>query len=178
MTTALVLTFIGDDRPGLVDAISEKVAASGGSWLESRLAHLAGKFAGILLVNVPDEKVDALCAALRELEEKGLRVAIERGEAAAGAAASDKILKLDIVGNERAGMVREVTQTLTALCVNIEEFSSGVESAPFSGLEMFRATARLRAPPGLSAEVLRQSLERLAGEIMVDLVISDGGAVD
>ena len=176
--TALVLTFIGDDRPGLVNAISERVAANGGSWLESRLAHLAGKFAGILRVNVADEKVDLLCAALRELDAKGLRVAIERGESATDAAGSGKILKLDIVGNERAGIVRDVTQALTGLGVNIDEFSSGVESAPFSGLEMFRATARLRAPHGLAVDVLRQSIERLASEIMVDLVVSEGDVDD
>ncbi len=178
MTTALVLTFIGDDRPGLVNAISEKVAACGGTWLESRLAQLTGKFAGILLVNVPDEKVDAFQAALRELDAKGLRVAVERGGADAGAAASDRILKLEIVGHERAGIVRDVTQALTGLGVNIEEFSSGVESAPFSGVEMFRATARLRAPRGLTADALRQAVERLASEIMVDLAVSEGDADD
>ncbi len=178
MTTALVLTFIGDDRPGLVNAISEKVAACGGTWLESRLAHLAGKFAGILLVNVPAERLDALGAALRELEAKGLRVAIERGEAASGAAAPGRIFTLDIVGHERAGIVRDVTQALAGLGVNIEEFTSGVESAPFSGIEMFRASARLRAPPGLTAGALRHSIERLAGEIMVDLAVSEGDVED
>ena len=174
MMTALVLTFIGDDRPGLVNAISERVAACGGSWLESRLAHLAGKFAGILLVNIPDTKVEALGAALRELDAKGLHIAIERGDAVSDAGASSTILKLEIVGQERAGIVRDVTQALTDLGVNIEEFTSGVESAPFSGLEMFRATARLRAPRGLTADALRQSVERLAGEIMVDLAVSEG----
>ena len=50
----LVLTFVGDDRPGLVNAVSEKIAACGATWLESRSARLAGKFAGILLVSVPE----------------------------------------------------------------------------------------------------------------------------
>ena len=178
MTTALVLTFIGDDRPGLVSAISEKVAACGGTWLESRLARLAGKFAGIFLVNVPDEKVDSFRAGLLELDAKGLRVAAERGEADASAAASDRILKLEIVGHERAGIVRDVAQALARLGVNIEEFSSGVESAPFSGIEMFRARARLRAPHGLTADALRQAVERLASEIMVDLAVGEGDADD
>ncbi len=48
----LVLTYVGDDRPGLINAVSEKVAAFGGTWLESRAVRLAGKFAGILRVNV------------------------------------------------------------------------------------------------------------------------------
>ena len=168
MTTPLVLTFVGDDRPGLVNAISEKIAASGGTWLESRSARLAGKFAGILLVAVPDERVEGLETSLRALEPTGLHMTIERGGAAPGDR-PQRLVTLDIVGHERPGIVRDVTQALSHLGVNIEEFVSGLEGAPFSGEAMFRATARLRPPDGLALEDLRKSLERLAGEIMVDL---------
>ncbi len=175
MTTPLVLTFIGRDRPGLVKAISERVAAAGGTWLESRLARLAGEFAGILLVGVPETNVAEFTAALRDLEASGLRVTIERS-ARAAAPASERIVELSLVGIERPGIVRDVTQALTQLGVNIEEFSSGVEAAPFTGTEMFRAAARLRIPDGLASEELRKTLERLAGEIMVDLVVTEGKA--
>ncbi|MBU6426076.1 MAG: hypothetical protein KGQ69_07045, partial [Rhodospirillales bacterium] len=53
---SLVVSLAGADRPGLVNSLSVKIAAGGGSWLESRLAHLADTFAGIILVRVPDEK--------------------------------------------------------------------------------------------------------------------------
>ena len=52
METYLVLTVIGDDRPGLVEALAETIAAHEGNWLESRMSHLAGKFAGLLRVSV------------------------------------------------------------------------------------------------------------------------------
>jgi glycine cleavage system regulatory protein len=170
MTTPIVLTFIGHDRPGLVSAISEKVAASGGTWLESRLAHLAGEFAGIVLVGVPEANIAALTAALRELEAAGLRIAVERSSQA-HSPRSHKTFKLEVVGHERPGIVREVTQALTRLGVNIEEFSSNLEGAPFSGAAMFRATARLRAPDDLAADDLRKTLERIAHEITVDLAV-------
>ena len=86
MTTPLVLTFVGRDRPGLVNAISETIAASGGAWLESRLARLAGEFAGIVLVAAPDEQVAALTNALHELDSAGLRVAVAPSAAPASAA--------------------------------------------------------------------------------------------
>ena len=171
----LVLTFVGDDRPGLVNAISDRIAACGATWLESRSAELAGKFAGILLVNVPDAKLAELESSLLRLETAGLRVTIEPG-AAAPAEKPSRPIKLDILGNERPGIVRDVTQTLSRLGVNIEEFSSGLEGAPFTGVEMFRASARLRAPEGLALEDLRKALERLAGEIMVDLSVGEDGA--
>ena len=172
MTTPLVLTFVGDDRPGLVNAISEKVAASGATWLESRSVRLAGKFAGVVLISVPDDRLTGLELSLSDLAHAGLRIAIERG----GAAEAEKparIVSLGILGRERPGIVRDVTQTLTRLGVNIEEFMSGLESEPFTGAEMFRAKARLSVPEGLDLDDLRKALERLAGEIMVDLAVGE-----
>jgi glycine cleavage system regulatory protein len=168
----LVLTYVGDDRPGLVGAVSETIAAYGGTWLESRSARLAGKFAGILLVNVPEANIAALEQALGRLAPAGLNLTIERG-AAEEAKAPARLITLDILGNERPGIVRDVTQTLTTLGVNIEEFESRLESAAFTGVQMFRARARLRAPETLPLEDLRKTLERLAGEIMVDLTMAE-----
>ena len=169
--TPIVLTFVGHDRPGLVNAISEKVAASGGAWLESRLAHLAGEFAGVVLVNVPEPNIAALTAALDDLESAGLRITVERS-AAAQTPESRRSVGLELVGADRPGIVRDVTRALTGLGVNIEEFTSSIEAAPFSGAPMFRATARLRAPDDLAGDVLQKTLERLAGEMMVDLTVT------
>jgi glycine cleavage system regulatory protein len=172
MTTSLVLTFVGDDRPGLVNAISEKVAACGATWLESRSVRLAGKFAGVVLVSVSDDGVTALELSLRDLAHAGLRIGFERG-ASAESGRSARTVKLDVVGNERPGIVRDVTQALTGLGVNIEEFASGLEGEPFTGVQMFRATARLNVPESLKLEDLRKALERLAAEIMVDLTVGE-----
>ncbi len=172
MTTPLVLTFVGDDRPGLINAISGKVAACGATWLESRSARLAGKFAGVVLVSVSDDRFTELELSLRDLAHAGLRIAIERG-AAAEAEKPARIVNLDILGRERPGIVRDVTQALHRLGVNIEEFMSGLESEPFTGAEMFRAKARLSVPDDLKLDDLRKALERLAGEIMVDLAVGE-----
>ena len=172
MTTSLVLTFVGDDRPGLVNAISGKVAASGATWLESRSVRLAGKFAGVVLISVPDDRLTELELSLRDLAPAGLRVTIERG-AAAKAEKPARIVSLGILGRERPGIVRDVTQALGRLGVNIEEFMSGLESEPFTGAEMFRAKARLSVPEGLELDDLRKALERLAGEIMIDFAVGE-----
>jgi glycine cleavage system regulatory protein len=136
------------------------------------LAHLAGEFAGIVLVAVPEANIVALTAALRQLEAAGLRIAVERSSEAP-APRSYKTFKLEVVGHERPGIVREVTQALSELGVNIEEFSSCLEGAPFSGAAMFRAVARLRAPDAVAADDLRKTLERIAHEITVDLAVVD-----
>lgn len=171
--TPMVLTLIGDDKPGLVNAASAAVAAHGGTWLESRLARLAGKFAGIVLIEAPDENAGVLTDALRALESAGLKVAVERGAAQAAPSAHGRHIDIEIVGNERPGIVRDLTQTLMTLGANIEEFSSGVESAAFTGGELFRANIRVGLPDALSLAELKGMLEKLAGEIMVDLTLGD-----
>ena len=55
MQRLLVMTVIGQDRPGLVESVAALVAENGGNWLESRMSRLGGHFAGILRVEVPGE---------------------------------------------------------------------------------------------------------------------------
>jgi len=176
MTAPLVLTFIGRDRPGLVNAIAKRIADAGGTWLESRLVHLAGEFAGVVLVAASEDRFETLAATLAGLETAGLRVTISPSVTAA-AAPSERLIALAIVGSERPGIVRDVTQALTRLGVNIEEFSSGVEGEPFTGAEMFRANLSIRLPEGLAVDELRKTLEKLAAEIMVDLSVGEGEPV-
>ena len=118
----------------------------------------------------------ALAAALAGLETAGLRVTIAPSGPSA-AAPSERLIALASVGAERPGIVRDVTQALTRLGVNIEEFVSGVEGEPFTGAELFRAALRIRLPDGLAVDELRKTLERLAGEIMVDLSVGEEAPV-
>ncbi|MBV8578195.1 MAG: ACT domain-containing protein [Acetobacteraceae bacterium] len=172
MAASLILTVIGRDRPGLVSALSEKVAACGGSWLESRMARLAGEFAGIVLVDIPEESVEALAGVLHDLEATGLSVTVERSRGEPSPAGS-RTLTLELIGHDRPGIVRDVTQALAQHRVNIEEFTSDITSASFSGEKLFKATARLRVSPDVLIDDLRRTLERLANEIMVDLALEE-----
>ena len=172
MDTHLVLAVIGRDRPGLVNAVSEVVTAGGGNWLDTRMASLAGQFAGILLVSVPAAKVDALIASLKALEAKGLKLIIERaGDAtqSTGRAPSGRVMTLELVGADRPGIVRDLSRVLSAQAVSIAELETERAAGSFSGEPMFKARARLHLPDGLNEATLRQSIEGLANELMVDL---------
>jgi len=172
--TSLVLTVIGADRPGLVEALSEAVAAHGGSWLESRMAHLAGHFAGLLRVAVPEDRREALEADLGRLEARGLRVMIAPARAATATPPAAP-LRLDAVGQDRPGIVREIARALSAQGVNVEELETHTDSAPMSGELLFHVSARLRPPAGVGAEALRGALEKIADELMVDLKLDEAG---
>jgi len=167
----LVLTLLGPDRPGIVEAIADPIARHGGNWLESRMAHLAGKFAGILRLEVPAGNEAALVDALRGLETSGLKLTIESGPPAAGAAGA-RAFVLDLVGLDRPGIVREISRALADHGVNIEELTTDRTTAPMSGELLFRSRARISVPAGAEPARLREHLEQLAGDLMVQVSLA------
>jgi glycine cleavage system regulatory protein len=169
--TSLVLTILGDDRPGLVEALARTVAENGGNWVESRMAHLAGHFAGILRVEVAADQAEALAAAVRGMASAGLE-SIVHPDPAAVTKATAPLMTLDLAGADRPGIVRDISRVLAAHSVNVEELQTECVAGAESGVPVFRAKAKLRLPAGVSAEALRSALEAVAADLMVDLDLS------
>jgi glycine cleavage system regulatory protein len=167
MRETLVLTVLGPDRTGLVEALSDRIAAAGGNWEASHLARLAGQFAGVVLVTVDRERVESLTIALRALDTRGLEVIVRPTEAPPAPAGAR--IRLELTGDDRPGIIRDVSRVLAERGVNVEELETRVTSAPMSGEPLFNATALLHVPPQLTLSDLRAGLEALAGELMVDL---------
>lgn len=166
-----ILTVIGEDRPGLVSALSAPVNAHGASWMRSQMSRLAGKFAGIVLVSVDDDRFDALAADLAALEAQGLHVALERTDEPAERASV--WLHLELLGADHPGIVAEVSAALADRDVSIEELTTDVRDAPMAGGTLFEARAVLTAPPTTSTEELGRMLEGLADELMVEIRLSE-----
>ncbi|MDH3520372.1 MAG: hypothetical protein OEM49_07930 [Myxococcales bacterium] len=169
---SLVLTVIGPDRPGLVEALAETIADHGANWLESRMARMEGRFAGLLHVSIPDGYAESLEQALESLKERGLRVSVQSSNAVALVEETQR-LRLELVGQDHPGIVRHISHALAERRVNVEDLDTSVSSAPMSGEVLFRARASLRLPGDLSLEELRETLEKIANELMVDLTIDD-----
>jgi glycine cleavage system regulatory protein len=165
-----VLTVLGDDRPGLVSALSAPISEHGASWERSQLAQLGGKFAGIVVVWVPDERYDALVADLAALEARGLQIALERSHEPEPR--ETKGLVLELLGNDRPGIVAEISSALAEQQVSIEELTTDVRETPHAGGMLFVARAVLDAPSGADLDALRSVLEALADELMVDITLS------
>lgn len=168
MLSTLVMTVIGADRPGLVQLVAARVADHGGNWLESRMCHLGGQFAGILRVEVAAERSDELLRALRGLEAEGLRVIIH-AEGSVSAPAAGAVATLELVGQDRPGILRSVSGVFAAHGVNVEELSSERVSAPMGGGTLFQARATVLVPPGKTLAAVRADLEKIAADLMVDL---------
>lgn len=168
MNTSIVLTVIADDQPGVIQRVSRVVTEFGGSWTQSSMSSLAGHFAGILLVSVPNDKTDACIEKLHSLESRGLRViANVSGEAVARE--DTHVYALELVGNDRPGIVHDITTLLKKHNVNVLSLETLVEAASMGGGELFRAHAELVVPVTADIDVLETEIEELANDLMVDI---------
>ena len=170
MQSLLVMTVIGQDRPGLVDSVAALVAKHGGNWLESRMSRLGGHFAGILRVEVPSENELPLVAALQEA--RGLTIVVHPDQPKPSSAAVRQSV-LEIVGQDRPGIVREISHALAGFGVNVEELRTECESAAMSGETLFKAYARLSIPESCDVVQVRQQLERIAADLIVEISLAD-----
>ncbi len=169
MTTNLVLTVIADDKPGLVESLSQTIAANSGNWLESSMSQLAGKFAGVLRVSVADDKVDKLIEELNGLSTQ-LKIVIERASEV-NTGGPSKMVELNLVGNDRPGIIKEISAAISAMGVNVERLNTECTPAPMSADSLFRAKATLEVPENVQIEQLQMELERLADDLIVEIEI-------
>jgi len=167
----LVLTVVGDDRAGLVAALADVVSAHGGNWEHSQLAELAGTFAGIVVVSVPDDRVGDLTAALGALDGL-LKVTVHPGTEPADAA-QPRELTLNVLGNDHPGIVRDISAVLSRHGLSIESLASESREAPMSGGRLFEAKVVARIPADADPAAIKADLERLAAEILVDITLED-----
>ena len=173
MSLSLVLTVIGDDQPGLVEQLAATISQHHGNWLESSMSHLAGKFAGVVCISIPASQLEAVKKALAELP--GLRITsdVSKPSESTETCTKTRRLKLSLVGHDRIGIIREVSQVLARHAVNVEDLSTHTASAPMSADILFHATAVLTASPSLDARALTNDLEHLSNDLMIDITLDE-----
>ena len=171
MTTNLVLTVIADDKPGLVESLSQIIASNSGNWLESSMSQLAGKFAGILRVSVNEDRVDKLIEELNGLSSE-IKLVIEKA-ADESSDQQSRMTELSLVGNDRPGIIKEISAALSAFGINVQRLNTECTPAPMSSDVLFKANAILEVPEQVSLEQLQDKLERLADDLIVEIEAVD-----
>lgn len=166
------MTVIAKDRPGLVEVLAGLVADHEGNWLESRMAHLGGQFAGILRVELPPGREEPLLAALRALGGRGVSVTVQPDDETAPAGPG-RVADLKVIGADRPGVVRQISRELARSGVNVEELSTERLSAPMTGEPLFQAEARVWLPESCPPGDLREALERIAQDLMADVSFTE-----
>jgi methionyl-tRNA formyltransferase len=171
-TTSLVVSIMGADRPGIVSLLSDRAQRFGANWAASRMTRLAGEFAGTVHFEVPREHADALASSLRGLESSGLQVVIAKSDGI-NVPASLRSVELELVGDDRVGIVSRLTKILAERGVSIENMHTEIVRSGVSGKQTFKVGAHLLAPAALSIDTLRRELGTLASEMMVDIALGE-----
>ncbi|MFT4810345.1 MAG: glycine cleavage system regulatory protein [Arenicella sp.] len=163
----IIFTLVGSDKPGLISDLAKTVYDMGGNWLGSNFSHMAGHFAGFVEVDLPLEKHQALIERLSEHPDlkihllPGITQHLEEQQG----------VQIDIMGNDKTGIVQELTQILSQFNLNIVKFDSFLESAPNWGGVLFKAKATITVAADFDLETLRERLESVANDLMVDIEI-------
>jgi glycine cleavage system regulatory protein len=176
MNHLLALTVITNDRPGVVELLAATIKQNHGNWLESSMSHLAGKFAGILLISVAENHRDTLMDALDSLGSAGLRITIENAALAqahtcakhASQKPSGQRINISVTSNDRPGIVGEISKILAGQSVNVEALSTYCDNAAMSGEPLFHLNASLDLPDNLDQEGLQLILEAVSDDLIVE----------
>jgi glycine cleavage system regulatory protein len=171
----LVITFISDDRPGLVEKLSQMVQQHEGNWLESKMAQLSGKFTGIVEISLPDKQVSVLTQELKALSSEGISLLAEAVVKEPPQAEPPQVIlssgEVSILGMDRPGIVKEISTALAALNINVEEFHSLVEAAPMSSQPLFKADLAIGIPATVNLEQLSEKLDTISEKLDIECTL-------
>jgi len=169
LTTSLVVSVVGPDKPGIVRKVSDCAQATAVNWADSHMTSVAGQFAGMVHLQVAPDDAETVMAALRKLEDDGLQITIVRSDARP-VPAGRRLVRLELAGPDRPGIVRRLSTALAERGVSIENLDTeivGKDNEP----HVFKVHAQLVVPTALADEVLRSTLESVGNELMVDIAL-------
>lgn len=173
MNRILVLSILSDDKPGVVEALAQTIADHKGNWLESRMSHLAGKFAGILQINVPEDQMEAIAQSLSRLKSSHGIDVVASAATDSEASADIKTLQFSLMGNDRPGIIRELSQAFASHHINLDELQTNCSSMPWSGDPMFTAHGLLHIPVAVDMDHLSDQLDEISDELGVDIELGE-----
>lgn len=166
--TSLIISFMADDKPGLVSLLSKTISAHQGNWLESSLSRLGGKFTGILVVEVAEEQSDALSSALTALRNQGVNLICEASNNTVDTQDHTEV-ELDLVGHDKPGIVRDISSVLAQHQVNVIKLTSELVPGSMSSELLFKAYGRVTVPASVDIDQLQDALEAIAADLLVDI---------
>ncbi len=160
----IVISFIGPDRPGLVDILSNAIKQHNGNWQTSSMHHLSGFFAGVIEIAIEQKNKDALLTELKAIPNLNSQIEIASPSEANEAAN----LVLELTANDRAGIVQDISSVIHAQGGNLIKLVSAQDSAPHSGQVIFKAKVQVNVAADQIDELIF-AIEGIADDIMVDI---------
>lgn len=171
MSTRFALSAIGQDRPGIVAAITDVLYQHGCNIEDSAMTILQGQFAMILVVTPPDslrqEELRAQLDMASLAQKMQLTITPLKEEAQDTAQGTARqAYRVSVYGADHPGIVSRTTAFLAQREINICDLSTRViEGAG----PVYIMVLEVEAPAQLEESRLRSDLQQLGKELQVDL---------
>ena len=162
----VVITLVGIDQPGLVDKVSALVLGANGNWLASNLSKMAGQFAGIIQVALPPASIPGIEQKLSQIDDLHCVLKVDEQETTQEVGS---YLTIDVMGNDRPGIVQEITASLAKSNTSVVKMQTSCEAAPNWGGELFKAHIIAATDKEVDVEHITEQLEAIANDLVVEL---------
>lgn len=164
----LVISALGNDRPGIVNTLSKAALDCGCNITNSRMAVLGGEFAVILLVHGPEQAVAAMQKQLPALEKELQLTIIAKPTVPRTAEQRWLPYRVEVVAMDHPGIVHPITDFFSSRKINIEEVETETYAAPHTGTTMFSLLMTVAVPANVPVSQLRETFIDFCDELNLD----------
>lgn len=171
MAKNIVLTLTGKDKIGLVDQVTSLVVKRNGNVESSRMAHLGGEFAMLMLVKAPDADVSNLDKDFQALRGEGYQVALVQTDDEGRKYAGWLPYEIEVTGADHEGIIHEISHHLASQGINIESMDTSSAPAPMSGTPLFTMKGVVLVPPKLNFNSWSEALEEVGDKLNVSVKV-------
>lgn len=173
MKEHILVTAVGEDRPGIVSHLAEVITRHGANLEDSRMTVLGGEFAAIALVTVPDGKLPDLQKDLESLAEEKIIVSTKKTKAPdASRFKGYTTYQVCLTGADHEGIVHKISSYLKNQNINIQSMETELVPAPETGTPLFSMNAIVSVPPAISFKKLNDELDALGQEEAVEVDVA------
>src|SRR4030095_516822 len=164
----VVISAIGDDRPGIVNDLAAVIRALDLNIEDSRMTVLGGQFAEVMSVAGSEQSIDALGARLETTcTELGL-VYLLRPTGERERSARTLPYAVSVVAMDHPGIVHDVAGFFSSRGINIEDLSTQMQHAAHTGAPIFNLEMRIQVPTEVRIHALRTAFEDFCAERDLD----------
>ena len=168
MTTKLVISALGTDRPGIVDEISNIIYKHALNIEDSRMTVLGGEFAMLLLVSGEPSAIDAIQTQINEIEQAlQMRLMIKVTDDTAPIENAVPYA-IEVTSIDHPGIVNNISSFFSQRGINIVNLHTESYSAPHTGTPMFALHMTIGISADTSIARLREAFMQTCDELNLD----------
>ena len=171
MEQFLVISALGEDKPGIVSNLTKVILDCGGNVVDSRMAVLGGEFAVILLVSGEWNEIAKLEATLPAVSRtQNLTISSKRTEPKAQPPQAVPY-SAEVISIDHPGIVHDLANFLSSLNINIQDMRTDRYMAPHTGTAMFAVHMVIHIPAQLHITRFREQFFEYCDRLNLDAIL-------